>query len=426
MNRFENIINPKTGIFNRISEELEYIPPFPFHYCAVHRNLLLDNDYNIRVGGGENSLGFSFDSKEEAYMKAIGEGIERYCAGTSVESEIIIGSYNDLAKQRYNLLNPLDVTRYSKEQIQKDNLKGISKDTVFHWVEGKNELNGKKTMIPANLVFLANELREINSHPIRDITSTGLATGSSINQAKENGLLECIERDAFMIMWLNKLSMPRIIPETINSKSINLILEICQELDLELNIIDITNDIKVPSFFVLLKNKRNRPIYIQVGAKSHYDPLIAIEGAVEEAIMLFNLQGHLRKIESVDITDRRNIRDFTDHIAYYALGNGLEHLEFLTEGPLVPFDRINKKEIGSYSELKQTLYNHNLDFYTCDITTSDVKDIGLFVYRTIVPKLAFLDVRFPCLECERLYTVPLKLGYKPLGGEFNVMPHPFP
>ncbi|MEM5635542.1 YcaO-like family protein [Bacillus toyonensis] len=45
---------------------------------------------------------------------------------------------------------------------------------------------------------------------IWDSISTGLATGSTRLQAVENAALECIERDAIVITWLNQLSVPLI------------------------------------------------------------------------------------------------------------------------------------------------------------------------------------------------------------------------
>ena len=61
---------------------------------------------------------------------------------------------------------------------------------------------------------------------IRDSISTGLATGSTRLQAVENAALECIERDAIVITWLNQLSVPLIDQQTIPDESVQYYLKL--------------------------------------------------------------------------------------------------------------------------------------------------------------------------------------------------------
>jgi ribosomal protein S12 methylthiotransferase accessory factor len=69
--------------------------------------------------------------------------------------------------------------------------------------------------------------------------------------------------------------------------------------------------------------------------------------------------------------------------------------------------------------------------YAVDVTSPDVRDLGLVVVKTIAPELCALDVphaaRF--LGGRRLYEAPVQLGLRdtPLAeSDVNPAPHPFP
>ncbi|MRB61796.1 bacteriocin biosynthesis protein SagD, partial [Bacillus thuringiensis] len=82
----------------------------------------------------------------------------------------------------------------------------------------------------------------------------GLATGSTRLQAVENAALECIERDAIVITWLNQLSVPLIDQQTKPDESVQYYLKIANENGFEVFFFDITTDIKIPTYLVLVRN----------------------------------------------------------------------------------------------------------------------------------------------------------------------------
>jgi len=102
----------------------------------------------------------------------------------------------------------------------------------------------------ATLLFFHNRT---DSEPyIRHTTSNGAAAGSSWEHSVYSAFAEAIERDAFVIHYLNKLSPPQIDLRSINNKDIKKLLESYERYNLELYILDITTDIKVPVFLALV------------------------------------------------------------------------------------------------------------------------------------------------------------------------------
>ena len=77
------------------------------------------------------------------------------------------------------------------------------------------------------------------------------------------------------------------------------------------------------------------------------------------------------------------------------------------------------------------LARHGLSAYAVDVTSPDVRSLGLSVARVIVPELCALDVshRARFLGGTRLYTAAHDAGLVPAPlepADLNHLPHPFP
>lgn len=224
-------------------------------------------------------------------------------------------------------------------------------------------------------------------------------------------------------MWLNKISPARIEPDSIGGK-VQEIYNNCLEKGLSLTILDITTNIKVPTIFAIVTNKYDQIPYVQIGAKSDYSLYSAIKGAVEEAVFGFNLFAKKKVLKSKDISNPKNINDILDHIVYYASGHGLTNLNFLYNGEKVNYGDLNY-EVKNISVLLNTLKRLKIEPFHYNLTTIDIEEVNIFVSRVVVPKLAFLEVQEPLLECKRIYEVPKLLGFRNIK-ELNTNPHPFP
>lgn len=76
-------------------------------------------------------------------------------------------------------------------------LEAVYADTPLHWLEAAH-LDGASVLFPAQLVFLFTNLDEIKL--TKGLDSTGLASGSTLAEARLAGLCEALERDAEAVM----------------------------------------------------------------------------------------------------------------------------------------------------------------------------------------------------------------------------------
>ena len=80
-------------------------------------------------------------------------------------------------------------------------------DSRIAWVEGRSLPDGGPAFLPAELVYLGRATLG-GSEPIGYSTSSGLACDESDVVATVEGAFEILERDAFMLVWSNRLSLP--------------------------------------------------------------------------------------------------------------------------------------------------------------------------------------------------------------------------
>ena len=379
-----------------------------------------DSEENV----GEFSGGASFDPTQAA-LKTLGEAIERYCLAIYHKHSLKKGRFTDFS----NALNPQKVCSFSKSQKTKNNFKAsrYDKNSVFHWVEGYSLSKMGKILIPAQLVYVPYHMSEpIIRFPI----TTGAASGNSLTSAILRGIYEIVERDAFMITYLNKLQVSRI--ELERSENFLLqILNIYKKYFLELHLFDITTDLGIPSILALILDKTGEGPAVSIGLKSHMDVKSALLGAIEEA-------QHVRpwirdELSRAGFFKKTHIHSILDRGLLWSRTEMIPKLNFL----LKTEKRINIKKYyqlykkNDYRCLTKILEIFKLKNYSVnfvDVTLPTVKKLGFYVIKVIIPELQplYLDEDFKYLGCNRLYKVPNLLGYKTRGYKnFNTVPHPF-
>ena len=81
-------------------------------------------------------------------------------------------------------------------------------ETVISWVDGFELPSGQPAYLPAQLAFFAWGRRSPAEEQIAYTTSSGLACAPTLEEAVLAGLLEQVERDAVMLAWYDRLSLP--------------------------------------------------------------------------------------------------------------------------------------------------------------------------------------------------------------------------
>lgn len=411
MNILSNLSNLKNGIRANIIQSFKEIKPMPGS-PQIKRYLSLIKMASGRVISGS---GFSLD-RTSAENSAIGECIERYCANYFSESEVIYGKYVNIKNSSYDTLNPVNITRYNQEQYLKtESYKEYNENEDISWVKAQSLLTNKEIIVPFELIYLCADPFTL---PFRDVISTGLACGQTQAQALMGGFNECIERDSFMHFWLLGLVKYEVDLSSIDNTEINDLIEIAYNANLNLRAYNITTDLNVPTILTVVRVNNASGFYL--GCACSLDSTVALKKSIEEGIGGFSIYFEVIHQYPENIPEKlTSASSLDDHPIYYLAGKNDSILEEILN------DNIPKVDLEEYTlDFKQTIEDISNQGYTVifkDITTPDIKSIGVNVVRVAIPELAYLSVNDPLLNCKRI----LKKA-EILNKEINLVPHPFP
>ncbi len=177
VDRAEGAIDDRVGPITSIGEIESF--PAPYYLSTV-----ADTAAYSDASAPRQAAGVATDWNA-ALMKAVGEGLERYCAGVYREADFVRTSEATLE----NAVVPTDFVRPADAPADDG-----SDDR--RWVPGEDLVTGETAHLPAAAV----QFPQPGASLLPAIT-TGLGLGSSTVDALLSGLTEVIERDATMLAW---------------------------------------------------------------------------------------------------------------------------------------------------------------------------------------------------------------------------------
>lgn len=407
-------------IIEKVSRMANYNDePKIFTYIAYYKTNSKNNSHS--------SSGTSFNQKR-ALIKVLGEAIERYCLDGVDKKNLITASISKLSTPH---VDPFKIPSFSKNQLSKKIFERFvfTKNTKFRWMEGYSCSEQKKMLIPAQLVY-TNYTRLPNEPYIRFPISTGAAAHTSLNQALYTGICEIIERDSFMIHYLNMMPAPIIDIRSLHDKSLYQILSILERYKLELTVFDMTTDLHVPVYIAILLDKTGNGPAVSVGLKAGFHVIDSLIGAIEESLMVRTWIRDKFIFGGKPFKFPKTIKTIDQRAYFWLKPNTIEYLKFLFEGK--QDKKVEKSSINNTDYLSKVISLLNkagLHIYYVDITQKEIKEAGFTVLKVFISELypLYFDEAYPYLGLSRLYTVPVKLGVfqKPKSeSEFNRIPHP--
>jgi ribosomal protein S12 methylthiotransferase accessory factor len=374
--------------------------------------------------------------RDRATMKAVGESIERYCAAFCDDKQLVFANWQQLPGPA---LCPDDFALFSPRQYQaaKFPFAPFCRQTSVRWVEGHSLLKHRATWAPASRVYIPYD-RAPGEPVLDDLISTGLACGTSYASALLKALSEAVERDAYMIVWRNRLPCPHIDLDSAADPLTGALVQRLRRPGTTLRAILLTRDIPITVVLILM-TRSDGPPWTIVASGAALSPGQALVLALEEACLASI--GMCREIaddpkfETKD--DYDHVVTMRDHGRAHALDPRLRAAaEFLTRPTeIVRLDDLPDPSIGDpVADLRTALdliKPHVSDVVGIDATTSDVDEAGFKVARVVVPELQPMDInhRHPHLGGRRLYEVAHKLGRaanRASADTLNMQPHPFP
>jgi ribosomal protein S12 methylthiotransferase accessory factor len=375
-------------------------------------------------------------TREEARERAVGEAAERFCGAVYDERAFTFECRRNLGD---DAVPAAHFALFSEQQYREDGFafRPFTEEARVNWVWGYSLLRRSPVLVPAAFVYrpywpVGGET------PIGLMPTTGLACGGSLAEATLNGACEVVERDAIMIMWLNRLPAPRLdladarfpfverLPGTgpVSSR-------------LRLSVHDITTDIRIPTRFALLIDDHHARPIVGAGAAARWQPDAALEKATAEALLLrAAIEKAIRTNHERDYGPQfSDVRTLDDRMLLFSDRRMLPELNFLLTAdqaavePNAP-DQMATGVLQNLGRCLRALDEAGLDVIVVDVTLPEIADAGLCVVRVIVPGMIPLNVaeRQICKGAKRLYRAPQAMGYldrETTEQELNPVPHPF-
>jgi thiazole/oxazole-forming peptide maturase SagD family component len=177
---------------------------FPF-FSAYSRARLSGPGGRTIISGGTGS------STDEALLKAIAEGYERYeTAQCRVECSAAAATFT---RRGDTWLDPRNIAPLTSNQYKlRPDLRPFDARCIWQWVRGRKMVADSPIWIPVDLVFTDLNSDRMGRRPCAYATSSGVAAAFSEQKATERAVLELIERHALMRSWLERKPPTRIDP----------------------------------------------------------------------------------------------------------------------------------------------------------------------------------------------------------------------
>jgi ribosomal protein S12 methylthiotransferase accessory factor len=425
--RLQTLVSPLTGLV-RGTTELVALPDELRTRRVAAMAARTEPVLGIEVGG--NPAGTHADP-ELALAATLGETAERY-AGSFVPGGLPLATADELGDEA---VPPDDFALYHPCQYGAPGFpfEPFTGGSRVRWVRGLELGSGAERWLPAQLVYLPFA-PEPGEQAIGHTTSNGLACGPTLEEAVLAGLLELLERDAFLLAWYGRLSLPML--DHAGSR------ELCEEVErrfpagVRATAVDLSAFWGVPTVLGVVRAERGAPL--GVGADAAASVEIAWHAALAEAFAVRDWSASRRAVarERRFADDFSDIVDFDDHILYYGLPEHAAATAFLDASPEhVPLADVPPLEGGNVLERIEAvvcrLAARGLHAYAVDVTTPDLRDAGLRVAKAVAPQLVALDsaYRGRFLGANRIYRAAFELGLveEPFAIDtINPLPHPFP
>jgi ribosomal protein S12 methylthiotransferase accessory factor len=432
LRRLETLVSPYTGLIGTADEVLsapDDIRAFTFSCESADANGLIGHPVS-GLGGGSSA------NRHAARAAALGEAVERYSAACLPRADdLVFASANELGSEA---VEPERFVLFHENQYRQTGFpyERFTRSTKVSWVRGASLTTGEQVFLPVQIVLLRAPVAS-DEPRICQATSNGLACHATLEEATLGGLFEVVERDAFLITWMNRLSLPRLTwaasPGLGELERLYL-----APTGLGYAAIDLSAFWRVPTVMGVVRSNSPEQAALGVGASSAKTIEEAVWKALDEAAHVRTWARNLLFLQPNRIfePDFSDVRDFVDHVRCYAEHSHARHAAFLDAaeetrdvGQVAPIGGTSVTEaIGAILE---RLAAEGVSAYVVDVTAPDVRAAGLRVAKVVAPELCPLDVdhRARFLGGARLYRAAFQLGLRtaPLSADdLNPFPHPFP
>jgi len=321
-------------------------------------------------------------------------------------------------------------------------------DLVCTWVWGYAFRSQAPLLIPEHCAYYGVPSSGENPAFLFDV-SNGCALGNCLEEAIFHGILEIIERDAFLLTWYAQLAVPPLALTSLSDPQIRVLVEHLQyHSGYTIHAYNITLDHVLPSLCLLAVDEQERAgvprVHVVAGAHPH--PEQACLRALRELATVLTttppLQAEQRTQALSMLADSSLVQEMEHHPLVYYLPEAWERLHFLTharqtqtfEAAFAECYQHPPAEMDLRADLQHLLdayLQRGIDVLVVDQTAPEHHPCGLRCVKVLMPgmlPMTFGQQNRRVSGLARVRQVPLTLGYRdhPLREtEINPHPHPF-
>ena len=428
-----------TRSINRRTSRAKDLPKSDFYYVLNSRpipDLSSASKPNIKPLI-MHAAGASLNS-DERISKAVGELVERYVLLDSPEQKKLSASPEELSKNGNSFVA---LERFNQfQQFQKGRFKYLNRnsDSKLYWVSSENLLSKEIYLIPSQCVFWNYKFNREEPR-IFPPTTNGAAGFFDEEKAILAGIYELIERDGFLIYWLNKLSPKVIDTSDYNNKEFQDFKKYMESFNFEITFLNTATDVGIPSCACIIVNRRTNKPSISMSASAGLDAgknlMTSLLGAYKNSFMWeYGKKKTILPPNYEPFLDPSIGMDFRRYLWH---GEEMyQKFKFFISGEKINIRdiMIPKKWNSDAEELNYVLsifkeMGAGYEVYCYKAQDKILDDLGYKVVKMVIPEIfpLYLRENLATLDSKRLCKVPEKLGLKPATpNNYNPYPHPFP
>lgn len=379
---------------------------------------------------------------EAAFSKAIGEVLERFFLLKSETYRVPIDRRASAASLRRigtRFVEPSMLSQFTPEQIATSPWMAFDDESRFAWVKGKAVDDGRAILLPAQSIAIeAFAYRGVSEPLLREQNSNGAAGGFTLTEAVLSGIYEAVERDGFLIYWLNALAPPVIDVSASEDEELQELLLWAARYRFEPYFLNTTTDIGIPSCVCVLVDRGPSGPNVTVGGGCGFNPVDIVKKSLLEAVMV--RRGADRSSPDVTLkTDYQPFREarigLSERMKLWNNPTMFPKIEPFLTGPsqtlseAFPSARDFASREAEYAHVRDVFRRLGPDYgiYYHEKRHRILNTLGYHVVKVVIPALVsiYLKEISPPLGAKRLKEVPPKLGHE-AAKVWNPWPHPIP
>ena len=357
------------------------------------------------------------------------------------------GSYAELAEDALDprTLGLLPPERYLDPDCP---YQPFTEDAVVSWVWAYSFGRARPVLVPETYAYYRTAWQP-GAEPDKPFTfeiSNGCALGGCIEEAILHGILEVVERDAFLMTWYARMPVPEVDLARAPDPRIGLIAERIERPGYRVRVFDMTLAEGIPAFWVLAQDTTGddtRPTVVCTSG-SALDPAAAVLTALSELAPIVEQEMRRYPPEAERArkmaADADLVRVMTDHALCAATPEAFDRFAFLLSGDRVTgWDECGRGRWPLHADLRDDLsvavdrmLSGGMDVVVVDQTSPLHEAAGLHCVKVIAPgalSMTFGHRNRRTAGLPRLREVPHRLGHAPrplTDADINPHPHPFP